>query len=186
MESNFIKERVVVREKIIKKNLESDKRNQTSKDPSPSTSGSAENPSARVIVFEELVNEGLKQDLVELSRQVDSRCQTIADYLKIKSTIKVLKKKSKNVRLQTNIGCNFYAQCHVDDASKIYLCIGQDYFLHMDLDEALKMIDLKEKQLMRELDDLQEKASKIKAYIKIALEAMGRLYDMDREKLTES
>lgn len=186
MESNFIKERVVVREQIIKKNLDSSKNKQHQKSPAPSTSGGAEKPSDRVIVFEELVNEGLKQELVELSKQVDSRCQTIADYLKIKSTIKILKKNSRNIRLQTNLGCNFYAQCHVDDASKIYLCIGKDYFLHMDLDEALDMIDLKEKQLMKELDILQEKASKIKAYIKIALETIGRLYDLDRDKLTDS
>lgn len=185
MESNFIKERVVVREQLIKKNLESTKNKKSQKDPAPSTSSSLENPPDRVVVFEELVNEKLKDDLVVLSKQVDSRCQTIADYLKIKSTVKILKKNPRNLRLQTNLGCNFYAQCHVDDASKIYLCVGQEYFLHLELDEALKMIDFKEKQLMKELDYLQEKSSKIKAYIKIALEAMGRLYELDRDSLTK-
>lgn len=179
MESNFIKERVVVREEIIKKNLEANQKLYKKKSASPNVV--IQNPSEKLVVIEELVNEGLRQDLVEISKQVDSTCETIAEYLKIKSTIKVFKLNQKDVRIQTNIGCNFYSQCHIADASKIYLCIGQDYFLHMELDEALKMIDLKEKQLMKRLDELQEKASKIKAYIKIALEAMGRLYEVDHK-----
>lgn len=183
MESNFIKERVVVREQLIKKNLDSSK--QASKGGKPSTSKDViADPPQSVIAFEELINERLKQDLAVISLQVDSVCQTIADYLKVKSALKIFKSNPKDVRVQTNIGCNFYAQCHIDDASKIYLCIGQDYFLLMELDEALTMIDFKEKQWMKQLDLLQQKASNIKAYIKIALEAMGRLYEVDRDKLT--
>lgn len=186
MESNFIKERVVIREEIIKKNISSDKK-KSNKEPKATTSKSViEDPPERVIVFEELVNEGLRQELVVISQQVDVICQTIADYLKIKSALKIFKSNPKEVRVQTNIGCNFYAQCHIDDASKIYLCIGQDYYLHIELDEAIKMIDFKEKQLTKQLDILQEKACKIKAYIKVALEAVGRLYELDRNKLTEA
>lgn len=180
MESNFIKERVVVREQIIKKNLESSKKDKKSL----TSANCLENPPERVVVIEELVNERLKQDLVEISRQVDSICETIADYIKVRSALKVFKSNPHDIRILTNIGCNFYAQCHIADASKIYLCIGQDYFLLMELDEAIKMIDFIEKQWMKRLDVLQEKASAIKAYIKIALEAMGRLYETDRDKLT--
>lgn len=185
MESNFIKERVVIREELIKKNLNSDKKKSPIFKPLPSKSA-LEKPPERVVVFEELVNEGLKQELVVVSQKVDTICQTIADYLKIRSALKIFKVNSHDVRVQTNIGCNFYAQCHIDDASKIYLCVGQDYYLYLDLDEALKMIDFKEKQLMKLLDDLQQKASRIKAYIKIALETMGRLYELDRDKLSDS
>lgn len=174
MESNFIKERTVIRREIIEKNVD------------VNSQIPIENPTDKVIAFEEVVNEGLKQDLVAVSNEVSIVCQTIADYLKVKSAIKVLKQNSKDVRLQTNIGCNFYAQCHVDDASKIYLCLGKDYFLFMELDEALDMINFLESNLTKRLDKLQEKASKIKAYIKIALETMGRLYEVDREKLTEA
>lgn len=177
MESNFIKERVVVREQIIKKNL-----NQGAKAASSDTS--YENPPDKVVALEELVNEGLKQDLVEVSKQVDNVCETIADYHKVKSALQVFKSNSSDVRILTNLGCDFYAQCNVADAKRIYLCVGKDYFLHMELDEALKMIDFKEKQWLKKLDHLQEKASAIKAYIKIALEAMGKVYDVDREKLT--
>lgn len=181
MESNFIKERVVVREQLIKKHLKSEK------DPKPSTSSNdvIEIPTERVIAFEELVNDRLRQDLADLSRQVDTICQTIADYLKVKSALKIFKKNPRDVRVQTNLGCNFYAQCHIEDASQIYLCVGQDYFLRMDLEEALKMIDFKERQWTKQLDILQERSSKIKAYIKIALEAMSRLYEVDKEKLKE-
>lgn len=182
MESNFIKERVVVRQQIIKKNLKE------SGDGSKSTPAntSHENPPDRVVALEEVVNEKLKQDLVEVSKQVDRVCETIADYHKVKSALKVFKSNPTDVRVLTNIGCNFYAQCHIEDASQIYLCIGKDYFLKMDLDGALKMIDFKEKQWMRILDELQKKASAIKAYIKIALEAMGKVYDVDRDKLTSA
>lgn len=181
MESNFIKERVVVREQLIKKHLKSEK------DPKPSTSSNdvIEIPTERVIAFEELVNDRLRQDLADLSRQVDTICQTIADYLKVKSALKIFKKNPRDVRVQTNLGCNFYAQCHIEDASQIYLCVGQDYFLRMDLEEALKMIDFKERQWTKQLDILQERSSKIKAYIKIALEAMSRLYEVDKEKLKD-
>lgn len=181
MESNFIKERVVVREQIIKKNLQD-----AAKDKSTPQNTSLENPPDRVIVLEELVNEGLRKDLMEISKQVDRVCDIIADYNKVKSALKVLKSNPTDVRVLTNIGCNFYAQCNIEDASKIYLCIGKDYFLHMELDEALKMIDFKEKQWLKELDKLQVKASGIKAYIKIALEAVGRVYEVDRDKLTST
>lgn len=189
MESNFIKERVVVREQIIKKNLEKEKedKRKAGTDQSASTSSySTETPSDRVVVFEELVNENLRQDLVNVSQQVDTVCQTIADYLKVKSALKIFKSNSKDVRVQTNIGCNFYAQCQIDDASKIYICIGSDYYLLMELDEALKMIEFKEQQWTKQLNILQEKASKIKAHIKIALEALGRLYEVDRDKIINS
>lgn len=185
MESNFIKERIVVREEIIKKNLEAERKS-SGKSKASSSHDILATPPARVVAFEELVNERLRQDLVDLSKQVDRTCETIANYLKVKAAVKVLKGNTRDVRVQTNLGCNFYAQCHVDDASKIFLCVGKDYFLHVELDEALKMIDFKEKQWTKELDVLQEKASKIKAYIKIALEATGRLYDVDREELTRA
>lgn len=185
MESNFIKERVVVREQIIKKNLDSRKKGSKG-DPRPNTSKSGlETPPDRVVAFEELVNDQLKQDLADISRQVDETCQIVADYLKVKSALKIFKTNPRDVRIQTNIGCNFYAQCNINDASKIYLCIGKEYFLHMELDEAIEMIDFKEKQWLKQLDILQEKASRIKAYIKIALETMGRLYEVDRDKLCD-
>lgn len=185
MESNFIKERVVVREQLIRKNLQAKK--EKSREQKPSTSKDViETPSEKVIAFEELVNNRLRQDLADLSRQVDTICQTIADYLKVKSTLKIFKKNPREVRVQTNLGCNFYAQCHIEDASQIYLCIGQDYFLNMGLDEALRMIDFKEKQWTKQLDILQERASKIKAYIKLALEAMGRLYEVDQDNSKET
>lgn len=180
MESNFIKERVVVREQLIKKNLK-----QTDKDKAKKLSDTCyENPPDRVVALEELVNEGLRQDLVEISKQVDSVCDTIADYHKVKAALKVFKLNPTDVRVLTNIGCNFYAQCNIEDAGKIYLCIGKDYFLHMTLNDAIEMIEFKEKQWMKQLDQLQEKASSIKAYIKIALEAMGKVYEVDRDKLT--
>lgn len=190
MESNFIKERVVVREQIIKKNLAKEKEDRkkanTEQRPSTSASYSTENPPERVVVLEELVNENLKQDLVNVSKQVDAICQTIADYLKVKATLKIFKTNPRDVRVKTNIGCNFYAQCQIEDASKVYVCLGSDYYLLMDLDEAIKMVEFKEKQWTQQLDLLQEKASKIKAHIKIALEALGRVYEIDREKLTSS
>lgn len=183
MESNFIKERIVVREQLIKKNLKSKKEGSRDPKPSTSTQNLIDNPKERVAAFEELVNDRLRQDLADLSRQVDTICQTIADYLKVKSAIKIFKKNPRDLRVQTNLGCNFYAQCRIEDASQIYLCVGQDYFLRMDSEEALKMIDFKEKQWTKQLDTLQERSSKIKAYIKIALEAMGRLYEVDNDKL---
>lgn len=178
MESNFIKERTVVREDLIRKNLSLERKNKTT-NPSTSTKNVIKEPHERVVAFEELVNEGLKQELVVISQKVDRICETIADYLKIKSALKIFKSSPRNIRAQTNLGCNFYAQCHIENASKVYLCIGQDYYLYMELEEALKMIDLKEKQWTKQLDLLQERAAKIKAYIKIAFEAMGRLYDSD-------
>lgn len=168
-----------MREDIIKKNLEAARKSKKQ----GVSDDLLNTPSDRVVVIEELVNERLRQDLVEVSKQVDYVCETIADYIKVRSALKVFKTNPIDVRVLTNIGCNFYAQCRIDDANRIYLCIGKDYFLEMELDEAIKMIDLKEKQWTKRLDELQEKASSIKAYIKIALEAMGQLYEADKQKL---
>lgn len=183
MESNFIEERIVIRERIIKNNLKLSRGGATHDLQPPSTSRQViKTPSEKVIFFEELVNEGLKQDLVDISKQVDVVCETIADYLKIKQALKILKQDPRSIRVQTNLGCNFYAQCDIDDSSKVYLCVGNDYYLYMTLDEAFKMLDFKEKQWMKILDGLQMKACKFKAYIKIALNAMSHLYETDQLK----
>lgn len=171
MESNFIKERTVVRAGIIRKNLKEDTKSKLSDQP-------IENPSESVIAFEEVVNDRLKLELFQVSQQVSIVCENIADYLKIKSAIKIFKSSPRDIRLQTNLGCNFYAQCHIEDARKIYLCVGKDYYLQMELDEALTMIDFLETRWTQRLDQLQAKASRIKAYIKVALEALGRLYEL--------
>lgn len=178
MESNFIKERHVIRREIINKNLSGQGGSKLGQVP-------LENPSQQVLAFEEVVNEGLKQDLAVVSKQASDVCQTIAEYLKIKSALKIFKNNPHDVRVQTNLGCNFYAQCDIEDGSEIYLSLGKDYFLRLKLNEALQMIDFLESKWTQHLDQLQEKASRIKSYIKVSLEALGIMYEIDRDKLTE-
>lgn len=174
MESNFIKERVVIREEIIRKNIQAAKKESTSKDLTLDYSLHDD----KVLVLEELVNEKLKRSLFDITQQEDRISSVVADYLKIRSALKIFKSKPKRLKVQTNIGCDFYAQCIIEDASKVYICLGKDYYLHMGLDEAIKMIDFKEQQLKKQLDLLQEKASRIKAYIKLSLECIGRFQDL--------
>lgn len=176
MESNFIKERIVIREKIIKKNLADSKRVSSFDAVNTATPGKA------VVALEEFINDKLKKDLADVVAKEEKLSEVISDYLKIKSALKVFKLSAKRgVKIQTNLGCEFYAQCQIEDASKVYICVGKDIYLHMELDEAIKMIDFKENQLRKQMDELQLSASKIKAYIKLVLESLGRLYELDNQ-----
>lgn len=174
MESNFVRERVNVKQNIIKKNVASSSKADKLGEPGISTRQIDE----KILKYEEFINDKLKGELVEVNKKMDKICTVIAEYLQIRATIRAIKSRPRNLRFQTDLGCNFYAQCNVPDASKIYLDVGQGHFLHMDLAEAETMIDFKEKQLHKKLTEYQEKAANIKAYIKLVLEALGEIQGM--------
>lgn len=149
--------------------------------------------SAKVIEFEKFVNEKLKTDLKLVLDEQDAIYTEIAEYLQVKDTVEKLqtvnkkqdKEELKTFKTRVDLGCNFYANAVVENASRIFVSIGYGFFLEMKFDEALKFIDKKVKLLNEQADDLTNKASEIKANIKFVLEGLREIQNLEFNKPNE-
>ncbi|KAL4231150.1 hypothetical protein ACF0H5_008733 [Mactra antiquata] len=137
--------------------------------------------SRKVEEYERFLNEKLKEDLRVLLEQRDKIYGQIAEYFQLKTTIEQIKdnKITKNLKTKVDLGCNFYVQANVPDATKICVFIGFGFFLEMTLDEALKFIDKRTKFLTEHSDKLSSDALKVKANIRLVLEGLRELQNLD-------
>ncbi|XP_054168415.1 protein UXT-like [Oppia nitens] len=134
--------------------------------------------------YEHFINDVLKTDLKRVHNQYQLICQQLAQYLQIKQTIKAIKdnhlivtddKCIEPLKLQTDLGSNFYVQTVVPKADKIYLMIGLGFYVELTLEEALDLIDKKEKIFNQELIHLSAQSSKIKANIKLVIHTIDQI-----------
>ncbi len=56
--------------------------------------------------------------------------------------------------------------------------IGMGFYVELTLEEAIKLIDKKEKQLNEELKRLSTQSSKIKANIKLVIHTIGEINNL--------
>lgn len=68
-----------------------------------------------------------------------------------------------------NIGANIYMQAKVPDPRKIFIHLGKNVYVELELDEAIKYIDTKTRVLTKEADVIREESIKTRAKIKLAL-----------------
>ncbi|XP_038578642.1 protein UXT [Micropterus salmoides] len=134
------------------------------------------NVDQKVLQYENFINEVLKTDLQKVLDQRDSVYEKISQYLQLKNTIQSLQESSSQ-RLKTDVdlGCNFYVQAEVEDASRIFVAVGYGFFVEMTHDEALRFIEKKTSQLTAFTEQLTKDASKIKANIRMVLEGLREL-----------
>uniref|UniRef100_A0A9J8B9G7 Protein UXT n=1 Tax=Cyprinus carpio carpio TaxID=630221 RepID=A0A9J8B9G7_CYPCA len=125
----------------------------------------------KVLQYETFINEVLKRDLQKVLEHRDAVYEKIAQYLQLKNTIKSIQETgSKELKTDVDLGCNFYVQAHVPDASKIYVAVGFGFFVEFTHAEALKFIEKKTNQLTEYTEVLTKDAAKIKANIRMVLE----------------
>ena len=86
------------------------------------------------------------------------------------------------ISAQVDLGCNFYAQARVEDASMIFLDVGLGFHVQLTLTEALSAIDVKTKHLHDKADKLTQQANKIKAQIRIVMEGLRELSNIEAEE----
>lgn len=142
----------------------------------------------KVLTYEHFLNEKLREDLRKLLEQRDVIYGQISEYLQLKTTVEQIKAAGiqEDLKTKVDLGCNFYVQAKVPDATKIFVFVGFGFFLEMTLDEAVKFIDKRVKFLTENTDKLTENIVKVKANIRLVLEGLREIqslgYVPDEEK----
>ncbi|XP_029974794.1 protein UXT [Salarias fasciatus] len=139
----------------------------------------AESPSAvnqKVLEYEHFINEVLRRDLQKVMEQRDEVYEKISQYLQLKNTIQSLQgSESKQLKVDVDLGCNFFVQAEVEDSSRILVSVGFGFFVEMTHDEALRFIEKKTNQLTAFTEQLTKDSAKIKANIRLILECLREL-----------
>ncbi|XP_069796305.1 protein UXT [Narcine bancroftii] len=130
----------------------------------------------KVVEYEAFVNDVLKRDLQKVLEQRDEVYEQIAQNLQLKNVIERLQESEKqHLKMEVDLGCNFYVQAKVPDASKILLLVGYGFYLELTLPEALRFIEKKTCHLTEAAEKLSKDSAKIKGNIRMVLEALCEL-----------
>jgi len=140
-----------------------------------------ENISEKVVRYEQFLNETLKPDLKRVLEERDQIYEQLSEYLQLRTTIEHIKESELpdgKLTTQVDLGCNFYVKAKIPDTSHICVSIGYGFYLNMTLDEALRFIGKKEKQLNESAEKLTLDSAKIKAHIKFVLEGLREIQNI--------
>ncbi|XP_031422006.1 protein UXT [Clupea harengus] len=130
----------------------------------------------KVLQYETFINEVLKRDLEKVLEQRDGVYEKMAQYLQLKNSIENIQESgSSDLKTEVDLGCNFYVQAHVPDATKIFVAVGYGFFVEFTHAEALKFIEKKTSQLTAYSEVLTKDSAKIKANIRMVLEGLREL-----------
>ncbi|KAI8613315.1 Prefoldin alpha-like protein [Chytriomyces sp. MP71] len=135
----------------------------------------------RVARYEAFLAAKLQPDLRKLLERRDAIYAEIAEYLKLKNQIELIEQQQRGsddpMRTMVDVGCDFFMQAEVTNATVINVLVGLDCHVEFTLDEAVQFIDTREKYLTNRADNLTEDAMKIKAQIKLVLAAIQEVLD---------
>ncbi|XP_076384903.1 protein UXT homolog [Megalopta genalis] len=126
----------------------------------------------KILLYETIVNDVLKDDLLSLEQKLDSKNTEIAEFVQLKSVIATLQDNEFDkcgFKTQINVGQNFYIEAQVPDASTILLDIGLGHYLELTLDRALVVINARIKLLEEQIALYRKEIAKAKAHIKLIL-----------------
>ncbi|KAF9938583.1 hypothetical protein BGZ67_010671 [Mortierella alpina] len=130
--------------------------------------------------YETFVNESLTSDLKDALDARDAIYEQTSEYLKLAKDIEVIKENGlTEMKTQVDLGSNFYVQAKIPDTKYIYVNVGFGFHAQLTLDEALVFISKKEAHLQKKAEKYTEKASQIRAHIKLVLEAMAEIMKLD-------
>ncbi|KAI9008093.1 Prefoldin subunit-domain-containing protein [Gaertneriomyces semiglobifer] len=131
---------------------------------------------AQVRRYEDFVNHQLRVDLQNTLARRDKVFHTIAEYLKLRNQIELIKSQHVNeLKTMMDIGCEFFMQAKIPDTSKVVINLGAGYHVEMTLDEAIQFINEKGKRLTEAAERHTDLASNIKANIKVVLTAIEEI-----------
>ena len=132
----------------------------------------------KFLEYETFLNERLKVDLKLVLDNRDSIFSDIAGYLQLRNVIDRLQGggvPSTGLKSMVDLGCNFYTQARVHDASKVFVAVGFGFFVEFTHNEALQFIDKKVAQLNAKAEVLTEQECMIKARIRVVVEALREM-----------
>jgi len=133
--------------------------------------------------LEQFLDERLKGELERLMKYRETLYEQLSEYLSLRNNIQMLKDRSlKEIRTMMNLGSEFYVQTKVPDTSRIYVNVGLGIHVEYTLDEALTFLNVKERQLNRTADDVTKRIVRVKADIKLVLQALSELMQLEDSK----
>ncbi|KAJ1336752.1 prefoldin, alpha subunit [Batrachochytrium salamandrivorans] len=134
----------------------------------------------QILRYESFVNDRLRKDLMQVLDARDKLYERIAQILQLRNQIQVIQKQpGGNLKSMMNVGCDFFMKAQIPDTSKIILNVGLNVFVEMSLEEAVKFLEIREKQLECQTEKLTSKASEIRAHIKLVLKAIEEVELLD-------
>ncbi|XP_036055493.1 protein UXT-like [Onychomys torridus] len=130
----------------------------------------------KVLLYEAFVSDVLQRDLRKVLGHRDKVYEQLSVYLRLRNVIERLQEtKRSELRMQVDLGWNFFVDTVVPDTSRIYMALGCGFFLELTLAEALKFVDRKSSLLTELSDNLTKDAVNIKAHIRMMLEGLREL-----------
>ena len=141
------------------------------------------NVSKKIVEYETYINDVLKKDLQKALSDVDCIHLECIEYMNTKAVIEAIVNNeiAKGLKTKYDLGCNFYVTAKIRDLSMIYVRVGLGIYLEYTLPEALEFIDDQIKKLESSANELDEKITKIRAFIKLTLEALRELQGISSE-----
>mmetsp|Transcript_51535 Transcript_51535/g.129299 ORF Transcript_51535/g.129299 Transcript_51535/m.129299 type:complete len:136 (-) Transcript_51535:1104-1511(-) len=123
----------------------------------------AASSSAKIAEFERFIEERLKPDLVAVEEKRAGVAGQIDDYSELARNISLLDETGKtSFRTLVDLGCQFYANARVPDASRVFVNVGLGFHVELTHEEALNFCSKKIESLNRRKDYLAENALSIK------------------------
>ncbi|CAH8522019.1 unnamed protein product [Schistosoma turkestanicum] len=138
----------------------------------------------RILKIEEYVNETLKTDLKKTLDAGDLVYSQISEYLELKNLIEKMKDidvSRTNLKTKVNVGSNIYVNGLIYSIEPIAVDIGLGFYLECSHAEALNIIDSRISILNGRADMYKKRANSIKARIKLFLEGLRNLQNINRD-----
>ncbi|XP_063719629.1 protein UXT-like [Symsagittifera roscoffensis] len=132
---------------------------------------------AKVLEYERYINDVLKRDLQKTLQQLDTIHMECIEYMNTKAVIDSVIENGigSNLKTKYDLGCNFYVTAKIPDTSMVFVRIGLGIYLEYTLPEATEFIQGQIEKLESGAKELDEKIVKIRAFIKLTLEALREL-----------
>ncbi|KAG2200696.1 hypothetical protein INT46_008820 [Mucor plumbeus] len=126
--------------------------------------------------YDEFISMKLKPSLKKELDERDIIFNSISEYQKLNTQIETIQEnKLDELKTMVDLGSQFFVQAHVPDTKYIYVNVGFGFHVQFTLEEAKKFIEKKVIHLQGMADKHTAEADKIRAHIKMALEAISEI-----------
>ncbi|XP_017769982.1 PREDICTED: protein UXT homolog [Nicrophorus vespilloides] len=134
--------------------------------------------------YQDFLENTLKVDLKEIEGKLNATANELEKWIKLKNfTSKILPSYRDNVKFDLNVynrivemeECEMFVRATVEDFNKVYIDIGCNCLLQMDLEEATKYASIRIRVIEKKIVHYSELAVKVKVNIKVVLLAIQQL-----------
>jgi len=126
--------------------------------------------------YEEFINDKLRVDLQKLVEQRAKHQGEIEEFQELLEEVTRLRESNtQEFKSLVDIGCGVFCQAHVPDASRIFISIGLGFHVECTLEEAPRIIKLRQDALQKKVTHTVKQAAEVKAHIKFMVEAIRQL-----------